>query len=131
MIASDAVRWHTVAFDQSGTCHRGTGHPTGLGTTPFAAVACHESIAHPVKCGNNHGPRKAHTVSDKTSSHDHGGREATVAGTSAAKVRQDAAPLALAGSTVRTEPDGEPEHLAEAGGGSGGPGGDLLPRSLC
>ncbi|MFC5199853.1 hypothetical protein [Streptomyces kaempferi] len=67
-------------------------------------------------------------MSDKRPSHDHGGREATAAGKSAAKVRQVAAPLALAGSTVRTEPDGEPEHLAEAGGGSGG---DLPPRSLC
>ncbi|MFJ5275043.1 hypothetical protein [Streptomyces sp. NPDC088358] len=67
-------------------------------------------------------------MSDKTSSHDHGGREATATGTSAAKVRQDAAPLALAGSAVRTEPDGEQEHLAEARGGSGG---DLPPRSLC
>jgi hypothetical protein len=76
-------------------------------------------------------PGKAHTVSDKTSSHDHGGREATAAGTSAAKVRQDAAPLTLAGSAVRTEPDGEPKHLAEAGGRFGGPGGDLPPRSLC
>jgi hypothetical protein len=76
-------------------------------------------------------PGEAHTVSDKTSPHDHGGREAMAAGTSAAKVRQDAAPLALAGRAVPTEADGEPEHLAEAGGGFGGPGGDLPTCSLC
>lgn len=80
--------------------------------------------------------KEGHTVSDNTTSHDHGDRETIAAGTiaagtSAAKVRQDPAPLILAGSAVRIEPDGEPEHLAETGGGSGGQGDDLPPRSLC